>query len=545
MLQVVQVTPRITARPSWKTVSIEFDPTQFSVLSAFEEALSELVGDAIYQLRPESTMNAAIVMLAAPVSWSRNRRRTGYAYRWYRLARVGTSGASVRRHMHFPILFDESGVSPADAKTAIENRRPFLFDQPVTLASAFLHHELQRRADTTALLGEIEVHTPAAAARVREYWDQLDKDKKDADRKYCIIHSPGARYPKLHRETFAKGESARGTLATFVKPLIVRDVLLGLFCVDIAAAPASEAGEKAAETAPLASLEQFTKGLVSLGVGIEATLGACAKAYYTHLDRSTVRESVEVARETPILSAAFLETFISEVEHRRAVALTTCAFAYLFFDNNELKLVNTVGNYECGTEIIRATGQWITRGIRRWAEQYNDTGEGTLRDRLDSAPQFWVVRWGGDEFIAVVAGGAGAEHDWEKLMFSIRDEIETGREILVHKITSLRSVKAKGAADREELKKIVAGTSVAVGAVLVDRVAGRKGKRFDGSLAVFLRQARVVAEDRMKLVKNMVKIDQTLRLLVERGQSPDLTIESLKGGLRWCYGDLLKEDLGS
>jgi GGDEF domain-containing protein len=541
MSEHVNLTPGLDILPQWTSISINFDPTQFSVLGAFEQALTRLVGDAVYQLRPESTMNAAIVMLSAPVNGAKSHRRPGYMYRWYRMREMGPSDRDVLKHVRCPILFDEADLRPTDVTLAVQKRRAFVFDQPITLASAFLHHELQRRPDTKALLGEIICEDERHVELYRRCWANLDIDKQEVVSDCYIIRDPGLRYAELHRETFEEKEAAAGTVATFIRPVIVRGVLLGLFCVDVA--HGRDGGDNDAQTDSSGWLNQFTEGLNSLGIGIEATLGACSKAYYTHLDPSTLPANTARGEpDSPILSAAFLETLMSEVEHRNVAALNGCAMGYLFFDNNDLKKVNTIGNYECGTEIIRATGEWITEGIREWTGTFTDTEQGSLRERLDNAPQFWLVRWGGDEFIAVIAGSTGAKAHWAELLSTIENVIHRGRDVLALAIAELPSLSGKTEREIEELQGMLRQTSVSVGAVFVPKVSARQGIRFDGTLPVFLRQARVVAEDRMKLVKNMSKIDETLRRLVEKGQSKMITTK-LTGGLRWCYGDLTQEEL--
>jgi hypothetical protein len=128
--------------------------------------------------------------------------------------------------MRSPFLFYGDGDYPKTLGAAIELGFPFLFTKPVTLASAFLHHELQRRPETNQLLAPLLPADGFDHVKIAEYWHNLDQDKAGiAKSGYCRIDNPGARYAGLHRETFSDASATGATVATFVKPLIVRGVL--------------------------------------------------------------------------------------------------------------------------------------------------------------------------------------------------------------------------------------------------------------------------------------------------------------------------------
>src|SRR6266571_185914 len=225
------VSTQLQKNPLWETISVLFDATQFSLLFSFEEALRSLVG-AVYKLRPDSTMNAAIILLGAPGGIGVSSIQ--YVYRWYTME--PTAVHSVKQHIRLPMLFGDTDPS-TDADKAIKAGQPFAFDQPVTLASAFLYHELQRNGRTRTLLENPETCRRLESTTPAKFWKTLDEDKFTAEEEQhttvYTLRNPGERYNGLHRETIQAYNHPAGTSATFVKPLIVGKTLFGLYCVDI------------------------------------------------------------------------------------------------------------------------------------------------------------------------------------------------------------------------------------------------------------------------------------------------------------------------
>lgn len=138
---------------------------------------------------------------------------------------------------------------------------------------------------------------------------------------------------------------------------------------------------------------------------LETTLETLYRAYYSHVDDLS-KEALDKLRENNkmyswnfdcrVLSPAFMQELGSLVltNERRHYNLTRACtdsikeVLIVYYDANNFKKINDLLGHKYGNEVIRAWGRWIFDCHFNWVKKY---------------AYAWLVRWGGDEYVAIFA----------------------------------------------------------------------------------------------------------------------------------------------
>ncbi|MEE8186742.1 MAG: hypothetical protein V3T99_03655 [Nitrososphaerales archaeon] len=199
---------------------------------------------------------------------------------------------------------------------------------------------------------------------------------------------------------------------TFYYPLRISNRLVGLFAVD-SIAPLKELKDDlemrvtSGKMKPIAGQKSDALGkLEAVAKMVEMTVESIFQSYYTQLE--TPPENMTLSKqywkrseEGFVLSPAYL----NEV-NKTPIIETLDGLKYemrivYFFDANGIKKINDGIKHTAGTEVIRSVGRWIYESFRQVIAELT----------LEQSCRFWVIRWGGDEFIVTFATEDGDRVD--------------------------------------------------------------------------------------------------------------------------------------
>jgi len=176
-------------------------------------------------------------------------------------------------------------------------------------------------------------------------------------------------------------------------PIFVSNRLAGLFAID---GESSHISRKLKE-----EKNERQKLLASLSL-LELSIGCIFKAYYTQLEHppcsatltsSYWNRSEETYIFTPAFLAELLSTYMYNGRNSRYNATLPTAELISYWDANGVKSINdTLGSHPTGNEIVRSVGRWLHDGFREILREAN----------ILEKSYFWVIRWGGDEFIVIL-----------------------------------------------------------------------------------------------------------------------------------------------
>ncbi|MHC4752242.1 MAG: nucleotidyl cyclase domain-containing protein [Planctomycetota bacterium] len=212
-------------------------------------------------------------------------------------------------------------------------------------------------------------------------------------------------------------------------PLFARDRLIGLFAVD------------GMDEHVGASLKQETKERARLEAvlrSVDITIDSIFKSYYSYLEEPPKNVKIEDTflerwnDDCLVFSPAFLpeiKRYLSPSLQSKSSKLTKYHYKPIkcelisYWDANGIKQINDrLSSHETGNEVIRVVGRWVHDSF---SEIVTEMNKASFRKGDSALCHFWVVRWGGDEFIVIVAsqGELGAEQR-EKVNEFLRDRLD-------------------------------------------------------------------------------------------------------------------------
>lgn len=186
----------------------------------------------------------------------------------------------------------------------------------------------------------------------------------------------------------------KNTTYSIYYPLLISNRLVGLFAVDSIA----QNLDNILTNPKNPSREKFEAVLRLMNITIECIF----KSYYSQLDNPPTNDLDNYFWKRNDECLVFGPTFLNELKillckgfgsydrYQLYDKSIKCYFVS-YWDANGIKQINDhLSSHATGTEIIRTVGEWIY-------ECFND-----IKKKIGL--KFWIVRWGGDEFIVIAAG---------------------------------------------------------------------------------------------------------------------------------------------
>lgn len=211
------------------------------------------------------------------------------------------------------------------------------------------------------------------------------------------------------------------------------------------------------------------------------------KAYYSQLDEPpggvvVEQEYSERNDECLVFTPAFLTTLREDFLARKSPFYEKHNLALVcYIDANGIKEINDrLKSHATGNEVIRAIGRWIH-------DNFKDLFE---KNSLLENSRFWVVRWGGDEFIIMVATKNAFNNqqrqDFEtQLRTSLHQLIDQKVPVLIKGLQAWRGVLCPNKSDRE-MEDVLKRVGAAGGWSWTDRTLNYEGARNQAERAMYV-----------------------------------------------------------
>lgn len=209
---------------------------------------------------------------------------------------------------------------------------------------------------------------------------------------FWLIHEPDKF--ELFYETLYK------TAWTVYYPLFLSDRLIGLFIVDGIDREIGKSLNK--------KNNKFRLQLEAIHNLVNITIHGVFKSYYSCLEDPPsgvqlggffFKRNDEGLVFSPVFLTELRNLFLKmmfEIKNRKRRQFYNpliCQFVS-YWDVNGIKEINDrLSSHATGNEVIRTMSRWI----------YDSFREIITKSNLNPKPKFWVIRWGGDEFIVVLA----------------------------------------------------------------------------------------------------------------------------------------------
>lgn len=177
-------------------------------------------------------------------------------------------------------------------------------------------------------------------------------------------------------------------------PIFVSDRLAGLFVID---------GENPQVARNLKSSKKERQVYLTDLSLLELSIECIFKAYYTQLELPPSNvdltatywdRSEEAFVFTPAFLDELLRTYLFNDKQCEYYKTPPKVYLVSYWDVNGIKAINdTLSSHPTGNEIIRSVSRWLHDGFLDLLK----------KAKILDKSKFWVTRWGGDEFIVILA----------------------------------------------------------------------------------------------------------------------------------------------